>query len=256
MESDEEFEKLLLHYTDDLSPALTVILEDQKLFLVYTELERTQEGIPESLRFFDKGKLIPPAALFLIKRKDLLTDTRILLPFWYSVPFFTALMAFFKNWGRKRRRAAKIKADRNNEVENEEIPSSTKEAWVNELQSAAGEMETKLVPDGYTPDSYLAELGSSLGMLINKQAREDLIEDIHSLVRARLRHTLRIQKYAKMSPAALTQMASNIIAENPALQRLSRQDLLSIYIKLYISKLLLRMETGRGIRPPSNQIKI
>ncbi|MDR2028508.1 MAG: hypothetical protein LBP93_03095 [Treponema sp.] len=246
MENSEDFEKLLLHYTGELSPTLMAVLEDQKLPLVYMELEQTQEGVPESLRFFNKGKLIPLEALLFIKQKDLLADTRILLPFWYSIPFFTALMAFFKNRKRKRRRAAKIEADGDNRDENEAAPSSEKETWAHELHSSAKEIETKLVPGGYTPDSYLAELEGSLGMLINKRAREDLIEDIHSLIRARLRHTLRLQKNARITPDALEQITSNIIAENPALQRLSRQDLLHIYIKLYIIKLLLQIKTPRG----------
>jgi hypothetical protein len=254
METDEEFEKLLLHYTDELSPTLMAVLEDQKLFLVYTEAELAQERIPEALRFFNKGKRIPLEALFLLKRKAFLADTRILLPFWYSIPIFTALMAFFKNWGRKRRRAAKAMAEENNGDAEEIISPSAAEAWAHELHSSAREIAAALMPDGYTLESYLAELESRMGMLINKKAREDLIEDIHSLVRIRLRHTLRIQKYIKLTPESLDQMTSNIITENAALQRLSRQDLLYIYIKLYIIKLLFQMKIprskpGRGSAP-------
>lgn len=245
MENKEDFEKLLLHYTGELSSTLMAILEDQKLVLVYTELEQTQGGVPESLRFFSKGKLIPLEALLFIKQKDLLADARILLPFWYSIPFFIALMAFFKNWGRNRRRAAKIKADGDNTDESEAAPSSEKETWAHELHASAREIETKLVPAGHTPDSYLAELEGSLGMLINKKAREDLIEDIHSLIRTRLRHILRLQKNVRITFDALEQITSNIIAENPVLQRLSRQDLLYMYIKLYIIKLLLQTKTPR-----------
>jgi hypothetical protein len=55
-----------------------------------------------------------------------------------------------------------------------------------------------------------------------------------------VRYTLRIQKHAKITVDALERISSNIITVNPALQRLSRQDLLHIYIKLYIIKLLLK----------------
>jgi hypothetical protein len=237
MEDHAEFEKLLLHYTGELSPSLTVLLEDQKLALVYAELERTREGVPESLRFFSKGKLLPLEALLLIKQKDLLADTRILLPFWYSIPFLSALLAFFKNWGRKRRRAAQIKTEDTSNGEKEAAPSSAKETW-SELHASAREIEAVLVPGGHTLDSYLAELAGSLGMLINKKAREELVEDIHSLVRSRLRHTLRLQKKTRITLESLERIASNIITVNPALQRLSRQDFLLMYIKLYIIKLL------------------
>jgi hypothetical protein len=238
MENSEEYEKLLLYYTGELSPALAAILEDQKLALVYAELEQTQEGIPESLRFFNNGKLISMEALLLIKQKTLLADTRILLPFWYSIPFLTALVAFFKNWGRKRREAAHIKAEESSNGEDEAAPLSAKETWAHELHTSAREIEAALVPDGHTLNSYLTELAGSLGMLINKKAREELVEDIHSLVRSRLRHTLRFQKKTRITLESLERIASNIITVNPALQRLSRQDLLLMYIKLYIIKLL------------------
>jgi hypothetical protein len=37
--------------------------------------------------------------LLMINRKDLLTDTRILLPFWYSIPALTLIISFFKRLG-------------------------------------------------------------------------------------------------------------------------------------------------------------
>jgi hypothetical protein len=59
-------------------------------------MERNGRPLPENTRFFyPGGELLPLATLFLIKRKETLAQIRALLPFWYAIPFFVTIAAFF-----------------------------------------------------------------------------------------------------------------------------------------------------------------
>jgi hypothetical protein len=210
------------------------LLEDPKLLFVYEELERTQGLIPASSRIFKSGKLIPMNALYVIRRRDLLTDAKILLPFWYSIPILTAIVAFFKNLGKKKRRGKEV--DEDIKVEEE---TGGEGIDARDIQNAARDIEVALVPQGQTLDEYLAELEARWIRLLNKQARQDLVEDVKSLVRDHLRQTIRIQKKKKISREGLSEMASALISRTPALRGLGGQDSLHLYMELYMVKLLL-----------------
>jgi hypothetical protein len=234
MEKDADFDKLLTAYTATLCPVLMALLKDSKLLFVYEELERTQGIIPVSSRIFKSGKLIPMNALYVIRRRDLLTDAKILLPFWYSIPILTAIVAFFKNLGKKKRRKKEIDEDIKLEEE-----SGGEGTDARDIQNTAREMEAALVPLGQTLDEYLAELEARWIRLLNKQARQNLVEDVKSLIRDHLRQTIRIQKKKKISSEGLSEMASALIARTPALRSLGGQDSLHLYMELYMVKLLL-----------------
>ncbi|MDR0623054.1 MAG: hypothetical protein LBG10_01320 [Treponema sp.] len=230
MDTDADFDKLLTAYTAVLCPPLTALLEDPKLLFAYEELERTQGVIPASSRIFKKGKLIPMNALYVIRRRDLLTDAKIRLPFWYSIPILAAIIAFFKNLGKKKRPDKEIE---------EEITVEEEGTDVRDIQNAAREIAAVLVPRDQTLDEYLTELENRWIRLLDKQARQNLAEDVKSLVRDYLRQTLRVQKNKKISREGLNEMAAALIARTPALRGLRGQDSLHLYIELYMVKLLM-----------------
>jgi hypothetical protein len=235
MENDKDFEKLLFRYTGKLCPILAAILEDPKFQLVYEETEQSGTGIPTASRIFIKGALIPYASLFLLRRRDILEDAQLLLPFWYSMPVITAIIIFFKNLFR--RRNMKQESLQNHEEENEDKPVAGK-ANTRKLLTAAREIEFTMVPSGYTLDTYLSELETRWSRLIDKQARANLVEDINSLVRDKLRQTMRVHRRFKITRENLIQLASNIVSRTPSLQNLSGKESLRMYIELYLIKLL------------------
>jgi len=234
MDNDGEFEKYLQKLTVKLCPALAALLEDPKLLLVYDEMERSDNGVPPAVKIFNKGQLIPYSALLLVNRKELLSQSKIVLPFWYSMPIITAIIAFFKDLGRKRK-APRLSAS---PAAEEEQGSPAEKDRAGEIRSAAGALELSLVPPGYTLDSYLEELESRWSRLIDRQARENLIEDVKSLIRDNLRRNLKLQKNFKLTQEIINQMAENIVIRTPTLASLGGRDSLILYAVLYLVKLL------------------
>jgi hypothetical protein len=225
MENDEAFEKLLSKFMHKLCPMLLILLSDPKLLLVYEETE--QNGNPPA-RLFSKGQLLPFSSLLLIKRKEILADLKLTLPFWYSMPVFTAIVAFFKKLFQKKKNPKNHAA---NESE-EDIPED------GDIKAAAEELEFSLVPPGYTLDSYLDELENRWSKLINRKARENLIEDVKSLIRDQLRRNLKVQKKFRLTREIIGQMAVNIVTCNASLTGLSGRESLILYTELYLLKLL------------------
>jgi hypothetical protein len=236
MDNDKDFEDLLHRYTERFHPTLTAVLEDPKLQLVYDELEKTQD-IPVSARIFIKGNMISYSDLLLIRRKDLLADLRLLLPFWYSIPAISSLIAFFKSLLKKKRR----KTDGWDSAGEEEQEPVSEKGEAKELHSAARAVEAVLVPPQYTLETYLAELENRWIRLINKKARTDLVEDVKSLTRDNLRQALRVMKHFKVTRETLSALASNIVNQTPSLRELSGKESLLLYVELYLIKLMQNM---------------
>jgi hypothetical protein len=234
METDEDFNRLLKSYTAFLNPVLMALLDDQKLLFVYEELERTQGIIPPSSRIFKGGSLIPMNALYGIRRKELVGDARLILPFWYSIPILAAIIAFFKKLGNKRR--AKKQTEEEIVLE-EELEEGGKEK--SDIPAIARDIADQLVPPGQSLDDYLGELESRWSRLLDKKARQNLIEDVNALVRDNLRQTIRVHKKQKISREGLAEIAAALIAHTPALRGLGAQDSLHLYLELYMVKLLL-----------------
>ncbi|WP_148257614.1 hypothetical protein [Leadbettera azotonutricia] len=236
MENDKDFDKLLVKYTAKINPTLTALLDDPKLQLIYDELEQAEGEIPIAARIFNRGEMLPYSSLFILKRKDILEDAKLLLPFWYSTPILAAIIAFFKNLFKKRQQ--KQEAQQNIDADDEEDEGVHSREGSREILNAAREIEFTMVPSGQSIDSYLDELKTRWSRLISKQARDNLVEDVNSLVRDNLRRTLRVHRHYKITRENLATLASNIVSRTPSLQTLSGKDSLRTYIELYLVKLL------------------
>jgi hypothetical protein len=221
MEKDAAFDKLLNAYTGSLSPPLKALLEDPKLLLVQEEMERSQ-------------KLIPLNVLYNIHRRDMLSEARLRLPFWYSVPILAALIAFFK---RRRKRKEGAKKTEGDIILEEEGESESRES--KDIQNIARNIADEMVPPDQSLDEYLADLETRWSRLLDKQARQNLIEDVKALVRDQLRRALRVHKMKKISRQGLGEIAAALVSRSPALRGLNAQDSLRLYLELYMAKLLL-----------------
>ena len=234
MKDDDEFEKMLYKTCKKLCPDLMTLLADARFALAYFEMENKPSGIPPSLAIFNKGVLLPYPTLFNVKRRDMLENAKSVLPFWYSMPILVAIVSFFKGLFKKRNNVKTLLAKENGGEEDifEETPKT------NDIKAAAFELELHLIPAGHTLDSYLAELEDRWSRLIDRKARENLINDVKFLARDNLRRVLKIQKHFKPTQETLSELAANLVSRNKALSSLSARDSLLLYLELYMIKLL------------------
>ena len=233
MEKDIEFDKLLERQTRIVNSTLLTMLKDSRLMLVYGEMTREQNAIAQSFLLFKDGALLPFSALFGLSRKDLLFDVKLKLPFWFSIPFIVAIIAFFRRLG-GRSRARKAEAEDGEEsVVTEADPGRQKE-----LSQSVHLIQEALVPPGKTLGGYLHELEARWARLIDKKDSQNLVHDVQTLVRDNIRASLRVYKPKQITHDGLVEMADILINRNPALKSLTDQESLHLYVVLYMLKLL------------------
>jgi len=230
MDNDDEFERLISSYVNEYAPTLKMLLKDKRLYLVHEEMQSSEKGIPESSRLFYRNELLPLRTLLMLKRKELLSDVKLLMPFWYSIPVINSIIAFFANLGKGKKKKEKEAAS-NNRKESEDP--------LKELRNTAAEAAALMVPQGKSVDSTLDDLASRWGFLLDKQAKQNLVEDVKSLVRDRLRKQLRIQKNIQANKDTFDKLTNYIMDSSQGLLKINEQNILFQYIKLYLIKLIL-----------------
>jgi len=236
MSDDSAFEKILASTAEKLCPELMSVLADPKLLVVYQEMDRKENGIPSDMKIFYEGKLLPYSSVFLIRRKEILLEAKFTLPFWYSLPIIPGLIKFFSNLFKKNKKGARQPLGESEQLTPEETDHAAG------IRMAAEEIEFEIVPPGYTIDSYLDELANRWSRLIDRQARENLIEDAKFLARDQLRRHLKINKRFEPTREELSQMAYNMVTYNTALSSLRAKDSLILFMELYMVKLLLNIK--------------
>jgi hypothetical protein len=235
MENDADFERLLASLNATMNPLLNTFLEDKKLIWIYDEMERTQKAIPPAFRIFERGKLIPYSMLFLLRRREMIFDAKMSLPFWYSIPIINSIIAFFTKLGKKKKQSRQAVKRANETIDINEGESSRDQR---DFISSVREMETRMVPIDKDIEGYLGELQNHWGRLLDPKAQQNLVEDVNALIRDNLRQSIRVWKKQRLSSANLRELAQGLINGTPSLRSLTNKDALLLYMQVYMVKLL------------------
>lgn len=236
MDSDSEFEKTLLKLAEKLCPALVRLLADPKLLLVYQEAEHEKDNIPPNARIFERGLLLPYSKLFQIQRHEILQEVKLVLPFWYYIPFIAALLRFFSKLFKKRKDSS------SDEPANEQLVLDEKGDSA-EIKTTAENLELLMVPPGHTLDTYLEELENRWGYRIEQETKKYLINDIKFLVRDKMRRSLKVNRHFNPARENISQMAFDLILRNKALSSITDRDSLLLYIELYFVKFMRNVKS-------------
>ncbi|MDR3303560.1 MAG: hypothetical protein LBS86_04025 [Treponema sp.] len=226
MEEERDFQILLTGYLKRNMSLLASAFDYPKLMLFVLDMKSEQEGYKEFMKLFDKDtkQLLPLSTILVMKRKNLLSDARNALPFWYSIPVAVNMLTFFRRMSGKKSSAADMVAS----------PTSEKQLT---FKMVCKDLEAKLVPSDQSLDDFLIKLWERWAKLIKEDDRKNLMEDVNSLVRANIRKTNRLLKPAKLTEDYLSQTAADLIKSSTALKQLQDPSL-ELYIKLYIVKQL------------------
>jgi hypothetical protein len=236
MENDRDFESLVANYTSHSAPALMMLLNDKKLFLLQEELSASQGGININKVYQANGTLTPLPALLMINRKDILTDVKIILPFWYSIPIIFSIISFFKRIGNSKNK--KNKTSPEHEFHEREIPPAYSTTLAQDIKRAAMDYQTQAVPAGKTTEQYLEELENRWRKVMDSEAKKQLVLDVHSQIKRKLKPILDARGNRKITIQSIDEIADSIIMVSPALAELNNSEKLHNYVALYIAKLL------------------
>ncbi|MDR2785871.1 MAG: hypothetical protein LBB83_08160 [Treponema sp.] len=236
MENDRDFEKLVANYTSQLAPTLMMLLDDKKLFLLQEEVAASQGGIDINKVYQASGTLTPLPALLMVNRKDLLTDVKIMLPFWYSIPVVSSIIAFFKRLRNPKNKKKKTSQDQ--EFQEKETPIAHSTSIAQDIKRVAMDYQLQMVPAGKTTEQYLREMENGWHKVIDREAKKQLVLDVHSQIKRRLKPILDARGNRKITIQSIDEIADSIIMVSPSLAELNNSEKLHNYVALYIARLL------------------
>ena len=231
MDKDSEFDELLFKLCSLFSPQMLTVIQDKKTAVLQAELLETNGSLPKNEKFFDVSKPIALRMLLGLRKEDVIHNCKLALPFWYSIGFLVKIFGVFRNKG-KQYEAKGSGADK----------ADGKSSDAKTLHDSARELAGMLVPEGTKMDDYLDTLRDRWNQLLDKYAQKKLTEDVHAIVKAHLNQILKFQKPHSFDNQMLEENAERVIKMNAALDRISSKNALCLYIKVYITKLLLNIK--------------
>lgn len=246
MKDNAAFERCLQKEVQSADPVLFALLNASFLPVISYE-----DQTPGKLTLFRNDALIPYSELLMISRSEILSDAKIKLPFWYSMPFITWFMSLLLHKPKKQKKVTQKKQTATAKVHAEQVAaeqqkdeeierndhSDPKLSRKKELRKAAGDAERVFVPDSSTLDRELASYRHEWNNRIGKQNMDNLTEDVNALIRDYMRKVIRTLKAENFNADRIQSLAQSLV-DTPGLMKIQNHEALKRYIELYIVKLI------------------
>ena len=236
MLDEAAFNQRLEHEVEKLNPVLYALLNATFLSVLNVEMARTNK-VGNSANLFLGDNLLPYSTLLMLNRQTILANAKILLPFWYTIPFFSWLMGLFnKKPAKKKKKAshAVYQSESAGDSSEERKPASHKsESRKDALVSAAKKVESNIVPEGSTIERELNSYKKQWNRMLTKQAYLNLTEDVNSLIRDYMRKVLRTISGQSFTIDRIQDLAETL-CKTPNMQKITDQDSLYVYVQLYM----------------------
>jgi hypothetical protein len=261
MKDDDHFSGDIGSKLKEDDPLLYGLLNYELLYLCKGESNLKTEIIREIERILDnpRKRLIPMPELFRLSRRELLNRARSTLPFWQSISFFYGLMGVLKRifgGGRKKKKssakkgelagsASKVLGDRDErttamtfgEGADTKIGGMSAKARQASLQKTIARLKVEIVGTDQSIEQKMEELIERWNPLFDPVAKENLVEDVNSMIRDFVRK-LRRGFLVKHPDAPRIRNLAESLSENQAFAQIKRKDYLKRYIEAYMLKIL------------------
>ena len=238
MRDKKAFETVLKDEVRTLSPVLWSLLNANFLTMLNYENDHSENA--NSFHIFSNGKLLPYSELLMLSNNSILSTAKIMLPFWHTIPILSWIMSMInskKNEKKTRKKAIK-------EFSADDIPDDTPKQspgrYVNKKEAvieAARNVADELVPSGSTIDRELDSYLKLWNKMITKEAHASLTEDVNSLIRDYTRKVMRTISASTFTVDRVRTLAETLV-KTPNMQKIKENDALTMYVELYILRLL------------------
>lgn len=238
MKDKKAFETVLKDEVRTLSPVLWSLLNANFLTMLNYENDHSENA--NSFHIFSNGKLLPYSELLMLSNSSILSTAKIMLPFWHTIPILSWIMSMInskKNEKKPRKKAIK-------EFSADDIPDDTPKQspgrYVNKKEAvieAARNVADELVPSGSTIDRELDSYLKLWNKMITKEAHASLTEDVNSLIRDYTRKVMRTISASTFTADRVRTLAETLV-KTPNMQKIKENDALTMYVELYILRLL------------------
>ena len=225
MKNDTAFNELLREITAHSAPNLYGLLNAPFILSIIADPRLNEIQAMEINRIFPAGKPAAYSEILMLNRHEILSDTKILLPFWYTIPIISSIIAFFKR---------KKKTPQPAQPEKKE---TTYKKPKQRLKDAAEKISAEFIPQGMTLDQALEKSLDEWNQTLGHPARENLTEDVNALIRDYLRGINRTLSFSSFTADRVRSLAKTLL-ESSSLLKIKERKALQNYAELYIVKLV------------------
>lgn len=238
MKDHKAFENVLRDEIRDLSPVLWALLNANFLPMLNYENDHSEDG--STFHVFSGGKLLPYSELLMISSSSILSSAKIMLPFWHTIPLLSWIMSMFHNKPQKKTGTSKTSKEFSADDIPDDSPKQSPGRYVNKKEAvieAARNVTAELVPYGSSIDRELDSYLKLWNKMITKEAHASLTEDVNSLIRDYTRKVMRTISASTFTADRVRSLAEALV-KTPNMQKIKENEALTMYIELYILRLL------------------
>lgn len=253
MKNIKDFDQRLEELVQQEEPVFYSLLNAPFLKTIYYDAISSRNTALDKFCFFNDGDLLPYSELLMLTPHSVMSDAKILLPVWYTLPGLSFILALifgreslFKKVSNKKKKkksqeksiAQKTSSSSTMSVSTETPrPQNVANSKKEEFKLAAAAIEKILVPPDSSLDSELTSYLNEWNHILDKEAKKNLTEDVNSLIRDYLRKILRTSTPSSLSPERINELAETLV-KTPSLQKINDHANLHMYVQLYMLRLI------------------
>ena len=203
------------------APFMSALVLDQKI-------NDIQAG--EIARLYPDGKQASYSDILMLSRVELLNDAKILLPFYYTLPVISSIIAFFVG----HKKEAKQENDKEEQVnKTKKVVKQKKKTYKDVVASLSKEM----LPQGLSMEEALQHYLDLWNTNLNKKVRDNITEDVNSFIRDYIRNIQRTLTVSSVDRRRIEQLAETVVHTN-SLSKIKDKKALKFYTEIYILKVI------------------
>ena len=233
MHTDSAFNQLLKTLCAEYVPILYALLNASFIPMLSADKRITEHQAAEIRRIFSHDRLLSYADLFMLNRQELLTDTKILLPFWYTIPIISSIFAFFMR--PKKTNHTTRQGNSNTEAPPQQPNSTNKKISPREV---ASKLQAEFIPANKNLQDCIIEQLDLWNTIIDPVIRKQNTDNVNSFIRDQVKVAHKTQSFSKLTSDRIRSLADAIIS-TPSLAKVKNKAALRLYTEYYILWLVL-----------------
>ncbi|MDC7227112.1 MAG: hypothetical protein PQJ61_10155 [Spirochaetales bacterium] len=250
MNSDEAFHADLEKRVREEDPLLYALLGYELLYLAISDSRNVKlKAVAQGYLDMKMQESKPLPVILNLRRRNLTSEVRSIVPFWLTIGFFRKLAAVFGSRKKRKRTTTSLKAQMGGSgshpastakvisVQNAPLKKGGSRTKAAEYKKSVDILKQKMNYSSVNVNERLKDLSGEWNPLLDHEARINLVKDVNNMVRDYMRKILRETAFA-VPDAERVKNIADLLAGNKAFTVIKKRDSFKTYITVYILKIL------------------
>lgn len=240
MRNNEAFNRFIKEMCEAEANNLYAILNASFMSALVLDKKINDIQAGEIARLYPDGKQASYSDILMLNRIELLNDAKILLPFYYTLPVISSIIAFFV--GRKKEPKTENKKEEQDRKTTKKVLKPKKT-----YKDVVASLSKEMLPQGLSMEEALQYYLDLWNTNLNEKLRNNLTEDVNSFIRDYIRGIQRTLPVSSVDKRRVEQLAETVVHTN-SLSKIKDKKAFKAYTEIYILKVISTyfQETSMG----------